>query len=291
MRRRFVWIQGKAAGASLKILLQGPDGFCVGGGASLHSITLPGSHTSVYLHGITSTGLNDTDWVVAGIGLNGSAQTEILFFNSTGLIGNYVALSQRSVTGHYATTRASAGIFGQNYQSFRSSGTSGTANSASTTPHFGIVGHDVAFNSTHVGLRLNATYPINLREFVLPGLNSLYAVFIGNAPASGAFPSGNPWIYRQENIGGSIFLSFERLSLDLNSAIPNSDLIGSTIYTKDVSFINNTPWVSAGANTVSVTPHAIAFNGTVTTGDAFTVNYTAPDPLNYQSIDASLWVA
>lgn len=286
MRRRLVWIQGKTE-SPLKILLErfdgGTLGYYVGGWGEPVFVTgfSDETYTTIELLGITATGPGTNDWLVGGIAFNDDVSA-IVFYNSTGRIFESVQanLFAYGVGGHFATARTET-IDTTTPFSYRHAWSTAT----------GSEGEDVFLGGFNYGYVLPDVYVGNrlapgigrLRNRVLPNLDLSYSVFVGNAPASGG-TSGNPWLV---NASGS----FIRLDTDLNSIIPNSDLIGLTLYHYGVDFNGLSPW-TAGDNTLSVTPWTITTGGVCAEGTAFPVAFVGPDNAgdNFFAWDASLWV-
>lgn len=291
MRRRFVWIQGAVpADYPLKILLErfddAADGFYVGGWAVDPVFVAPFSdstYSQILLYGITATGPGPNDWVVGGWGFNGTSLT-FLFYDSTGLIaevpitppwtGGFVLIA---AGGHFSVSLAGKRGEPNYYYKFATPTSSGDA--LTSNQGIGFVGP----NTLSQG-RLDMVIT-TLRKQIAINLDCTYSVFVGNKPWSFDYPSGTPWLANNSTS------AFVRLDTNLNTAIPQSDLHGLTLYQRSQDFIDAQPWDTIGEQTLTITPHAITTGGTVTTGTPYTVAYQAPDPDAYFSWDASLWVA
>lgn len=282
MARRFVYFQGAAVPPEypLKMLFEGPDGFYVGGWNQEPVLIAPLSNPTypvIRLRGITATGKGQGDWLAAGWARDAAFLWRIVFYGPAGLIAEYTFADWSGIltAGHFAS------IDLQSADLFRWA--TATANGTGTSPDF-IQGF--VLPSVFAGTRLNPLGSVTqtMRQSIVPNPALSYAVFLGDESANPAtYPNGNPWL---ASAGGS----FTRLSTDLNAAIPRSDLIGLTLYERDQDFLGAAPWANAGEHTLTITPHAITTGGTVATGSTFPVKYQAPDPAQYFTWDASLWV-
>lgn len=282
MARRFVYFQGATPpDYPLKMLFEKYEGDGLGyyvGGWNQTPVFVaadPGTFDNrLLLYGITATGPGQNDWLVGGWKRVGNIFS-FVFYDHTGLISETLA----DTTGAFAMAGHFAAGNNPNIDTFywaTSAGASGTGSS----PDFV---HGFVLPSVFAGRRLEETFQ-TLRSQVVPNPDLTYAVFVGNNSVDlGSFPNGNPWL---ANAAGS----FTRLATDLNAAIPRSDLIGLNLYERDVDFIGTAPWPNAGEHSLTITPHTITTGGTVTTGTAFPVKYQAPDPAQYFTWDASLWV-
>jgi hypothetical protein len=281
MRRRLVWIQKTVPDYPVKMLFERYDGVADGyyvGGWNQEPVFVavdPGVFGNrLLLYGITATGPGVNDWLVGGWKRVGNVFS-FVFYDHTGLISETLA----DTTGAYALTGHFATGFNPSIDTFywaTSAGASGTGSS----PDF-ITGF--VLPNVFAGRRLDETFE-TLRSQVVPNPNLTYAVFVGNNSVDpGTFPNGNPWL---ASAGGT----FTRLNTNLNAAVRRSDLIGLTLYERDVDFLGTNPWPNAGEHSLTITPHIITTGGIVTTGTPFPVKYQAPDPDAWFTWDASLWV-
>lgn len=298
MRRRLVWIQGAIPVApALKILLERNDGinegYYVGGWSETPVFVAPfgnDAYPQIRLSGITATGPGVDDWIASGWGFDGSSLF-YLFYNASGLLTATKLITPFPATtstlfaslGHMVISRSDDLI--PNPFIFYGFATPSTPFPAYFGSAYGAkqgVGF-VGFETVSEG-RLNSGVFVTARQRITVNLDYTYSVFVGDEPHDAVtYPPGNPWL-----ASGTTTL-FVRLSQDLNTAIRRSNLINLTLYERTQEFNNSTPWLSAGPNTADITPHAIALDGTVTTGTPFTVNYQAPSPSSYLSLSASLW--
>lgn len=290
MRRRLVWIQGAAA-YPLKILLERfdgiADGFYVGGWTPTPVFVAPFSndtYSQILLYGITATGPGPNDWVVGGWGVSGTGRT-YLFYDSTGLIAEVPITPPW--TGGFVFTAAGgnfsvsvSGKSGEPFLYYTFATPTFSDNALTSDQGIGFVG-----NQTLSEGRLDMVVG-TLRKQIVINLDYTYSVFVGNNPWDGTtYPSGNPWLVNNSTS------AFVRLDTNLNTAIPQSDLHGLTLYQRSQNFNGTQPWATIGEQTLTITPYAITIGGIVTTGTPYTVVYQAPDPDAYFSWDASLWVS
>ena len=279
MRRRLVWIQGGAsADYPLKILLEGNDGYYVGGWTPTPVFVAPFSnatYSEISLLGITATGPGPNDWLVGGYAV-ASNVGRLVFYNHTGLILDYPVPAftfTYVASGHFATV---ANFAADIFHWATPDGNAGTESSADFV-------HGFVLPNVFAGRRLS-DFNNTMRQNLVPSLDLSYALFVGWNGILPDYPSGNPWL-------ASASGTFTRLDTDLNSAIRRCDLIGLTLYEKADNFIYEQPWPSAGEHSLTITPHTITTGGTVATGTTFPIKYLVPAPNAYFSVDASLWVS
>jgi hypothetical protein len=281
MRRPLIWLQQGSAPPSsnypLKILLEGPDGFYIGGYGEPVQITPTSAdgYSTIYLQGITATGPGPNDWIAGGWARGAGSVDRAVFYGPNGLIREFVYNTGMALaTGHFASIANHAS---DNFWWATAAGGDGTQSSPDFVQGF-------ILPNVWAGVMLD-TYGGSYEGFrqvaaISPDLS--YAVFAGYAAAVG--PTTNPWLVSSAGV-------FTNLNVDLNSVIEGTcDLIGLTLYQKADSFNGTAPWVE-GTNTMAVTPHTITTAGAVTTGTPFNIEYIAPDPNVYYAWDASLWIS
>lgn len=284
-RRRRLWIQGAVPDYPVKILFDRGDSFgrlryWVGGwGSEPTDFTQIDTGAAwVQLYGITATGPGPNDWIVGGR-VNDMATTTVHFYDYQGLVREYVS-STLFAGGVVATGHLACGTFGNVTLGVKYYWATLAANAivSATTPPF----YDrFVLPSVLSGNRLEAPgwVAATMRNVVVPNPDLTYSVFSGQYPFS-PNPIGNPWI---ASSGGT----FTRLSTNLNSVIGRSDLIGTTLYARNVFLTGRGPW----ANPLIVTPHSInPTTGVVTSQSPKEVSYLLPSGRGGSSIiDSSIW--
>jgi hypothetical protein len=241
------------------------------------------------LSGITATGPGPNDWLVGGWKGVGNIHS-VVFFDHTGLIfeagPNFRAVKPN---GLFASGWSLLPNDIDEIEWATSSGATGQRQIPFGSHEFGYV-----LPSVEPGQRLDNFFENPLRDYAVTNLTLSHAVFVGDRSGNtGTFPNGNPWLASSSG-------AFTRLNTNLNAAVRRSDLIGLTLYERNVDFIiagsyflsNYTfsaPWPNAGEHTLTITPHTITTGGIVTTGTPFPVKYQAPDPAAWITRDASLW--
>jgi hypothetical protein len=278
-----VWYGGQRLG--LKILMEGPDGWYIGGDRPVPTLIAPFSdetYEAIELAGITSTGPGLNDWIVAGDGatiLIGGlfAEADAVFYDSTGLIFSerWLDLGEgglETYAGHFGTFVDNPTVTSTRWR-WKSPVSSG-----GTTTGAGIIGElGYVLAGVLTGDRLQDVGDFVLRQVANLDPDYSHAVFVGDRQAAG--PPGNPWLATAAG-------AFTRLNTDLNTAIPKGDLVDLVLYEKSISFYFGA-FTSAGLKTLTITPHAITEGGIVTTGSPFPVQYYEYDPALFSPIDAS----
>ncbi len=288
MARRFVYFQGAAVLPVIypvKILLDrglsfGRLRYWVGGwGGEAADFTQidTGAGFPTQLYGITATGPGPNDWIVSGRVQDGSGGGTQRFYDHTGLIGSYVAAS-----GGIDVWAAYSGHFIAGYRNQVNGNFFWATPSESGIEGFtdGNLAHGFVLPGVREAGRLQSLgVAVTMRTGILPNLDLTYSVISGQFPLS-PNPIGNPWIVSS---GGT----FTRLLTNLNSAIRQSDLIGTTLYARNVFLTGSGPW----ANPLTVTPHSInPTTGVVTSQSPKEVPYLLPSGRGGSIIDSSIWL-
>jgi hypothetical protein len=297
MSRRFVYFQGEQVPAPFKILLEGPDGFYVGGW-NVSPVLVVGfsnsSYTSIRLRGITSTGPGENDWVVGGIatGRSGFNRSDIVFYTYSGLY-RAITISDPGIPNFTKAacggTFSGAGPFGQVARYYWATfvGSSGEATNSFNAENggFGFVLPNF-LGDRRLAAR-NEVYEI--RRDVLVAAPLGYSLSRGDRSAdTDEYPNGNPWLIKATGV------PYTRIDTDLNAEIPRSDMYGPglTLYARSpgIGASFTTPWTMAGTHSLTVTPWEISTSGACVEQPQFSVSYVAPNPTLYTAWDSSLYV-
>lgn len=228
------------------------------------------------LYSITATGPEPNDWIASGRVLDGFG-TNQRFYDHTGLINEYAASP-----GGVDIWAAYAGHFVAGFRNQLNGNFFWTTPSASGTEGFSGLNqsHGFVLPSIRENGRVRTIGVAGrMRARIVPNLDLSYSVLFGADPFNDTF-IGNPWIVSNGGV-------FTRLSTNLNSVIIQSDLIGTTLFSRNADLVGNGPW----ANPLTVTPHSInPSSGVVTSQSPRTIPYRLPPERGGSIVDSSIWV-
>jgi hypothetical protein len=258
MRRRLAWIQGGDVGQAFHILFEGPNGYYVGGTSETPQLVAPyfdaGASEVIQLVGITTIGPGN--WIASGF-VN-EFSPALLFYGPSGRIARWnIADSSQPGTG--------AGHF--------QVGRRGTPNIRAywATPT------NSGFQNETGSLEYALPNVLVDGGFSQPNLDYSYAIYKGGAST-----------YLVSAGGDITELSEPLLTSSIEFNRTGGDLLGLTFYEQGTAFDQRTNFTQ-GENSLTITPHAIATDGTVTTGTPFNISFIGPSPANYRSLNASYW--